>query len=199
MNTQYDNRVRIIGGDWRGRRLQFPPLAGLRPTPDRVRETLFNWLQGDIVSSRCLDLFAGSGSLGFEALSRGAASLVQVEQEAEVAAQLQRSAQTLGCDGVVICNTSAAEWIAAQAQQPDTAGYSIIFLDPPFTPDNKLLLETCALLNAAVIPAPGAKVYLESSARLCPQQLPSGWQLLQRKQAGDVHYALALCPPAELN
>ena len=198
-NKKHSGRIRIIGGIWRSRMVAFPPLEGLRPTPARVRETLFNWLQADLPGSCCLDLFAGSGILGFEALSRGAASLVQVEQEPEICRHLRLAAKALNCKSVRCDTATAAHWISAQSHShdhsshssPPSQPYNVVFLDPPFTPPS-LLLETCALLAATPILAPAAKIYLESSTPLSLQQLPQNWHLQQSKQAARVHYALAI-------
>src|SRR5690606_31741912 len=122
------NRIRIIGGDWRSRVLDFPDLPELRPTPDRVRETLFNWLQFDITGARCLDLFAGSGVLGFEALSRGAASVMAFETDTSAVRALRENASRLGARGYQLTPGSALEWL--QHGTPQT--FDIVFLDPPF-------------------------------------------------------------------
>src|SRR6202041_2575159 len=129
------NSVRIIGGGWRGRRVNFPDLPGLRPTPDRVRETLFNWLQHAVVGSRCLDLFAGSGALGLEALSRGAKELVFVEQAVAASRTLQEQLVRLGGErkGRVV-EMGAARYLRTAAQ-PGGGPFDIVFLDPPFDRD----------------------------------------------------------------
>ncbi|MGI9250977.1 MAG: 16S rRNA (guanine(966)-N(2))-methyltransferase RsmD [Pseudohongiellaceae bacterium] len=194
-NRQQKNKVRIIGGMWRSRVVEFRDVEGLRPTPDRVRETLFNWLREDLAGSRCLDLFAGSGILGFEALSRGAAKLVQVERDVRVGGQLELAGAGLGCELAgkeLRCFTmSAAEWIASWGDEGEVSQFDVIFLDPPF--GSSLLLETCALLADARLVAPAAKIYLESAEPVVAEQLPAGWCLKQQKQAGDVCYGLASC------
>ena len=186
-----NNQVRIIGGQWRSRLVAFPPRPGLRPTPDRVRETLFNWLRDDLPGARCLDLFAGSGILGFEALSRGAAKLVQIEQDPQTSHHLRESAKSLGCESATQClTTPAANWIAAHHDSPDQ--FDIIFLDPPFSsPDDSLLLQTCSLLAASQIPAPHAKIYIESPTPIPQDALPDPWQIIKSKKASQVHYTLA--------
>ncbi|PID47081.1 MAG: 16S rRNA (guanine(966)-N(2))-methyltransferase RsmD [Proteobacteria bacterium] len=127
------SRLRIIGGEWRSRRLPFVEVSGLRPTPDRVRETLFNWLQGNIVGARCLDLFAGSGAIAFEALSRGAAEVVMVEKHGRVAQQLRDNCQILEggeTSHATVINMDALKFLA---QSP--APFDLIFLDPPYRKD----------------------------------------------------------------
>jgi len=187
------HELRIIGGLWRGRRWQFPANDALRPTPDRVRETLFNWLAPRIQQAACLDLFAGSGALGLEALSRGAGRVVFVEQDAATAEALQRriadwqaSQATVGTARVE--RGDALRWIG----MPRPAGHApfdIVFLDPPFAAG--LLPRCCALLAAQGWLADGALVYVESPARDPLPPLPDGWQWLRSKAAGEVGYHLA--------
>src|SRR5450631_4475801 len=150
------NSVRIIGGGWRGRRVSFADIPGLRPTPDRVRETLFNWLQQVIAGARCLDLFAGSGALGLEALSRGAKELVFVEQAVAAARALQEQLIRFGGAGKgQVVEMGAARYLRS-APQP----FDIVFLDPPFGQD--ALAEYVPLLNAGGWLNAGALVYLEN-------------------------------------
>jgi len=172
------NRVRIIGGQWRRRLLQFPALPGLRPTPDRVRETLFNWLGQDLIGRTCLDLFAGSGALGFEAASRGAKLAVLVERDARAFRALQENARALGATAVELVRADALEFLRSDART-----YDVVFLDPPFAMADRLrLLE-------AVRPrlAPAAVVYLESPGKL---ELPPAWEALRELRAGAVHCQL---------
>lgn len=182
------NRVRIIGGEWRSRVLQFPDAPSLRPTPDRVRETLFNWLQLRIHGARCLDLFAGSGALGFEALSRGAASVTALETASTAAASLRHNATLLGTDRLQLIQQDALRWL----DTPATQQFDIVFIDPPFA-DNAHA-RCCALLQQHGWLAAGALVYLESGSSLLTLALPPSWQLTRHKQAGDVHYGLAAIP-----
>lgn len=179
------NRVRIIGGDWRSRVLQFPDAPDLRPTPDRVRETLFNWLQFNIVGARCLDLFAGSGALGFEALSRGASAVTALETNSGVAGTLRENARLLGTDRLQVIQQDAIRWL----DQPALQQFSVVFLDPPFTAN--LHQRCCELLQQHGWLAPKACIYLESGESLAMIQLPANWQLDRHKRAGDVHYGLA--------
>ncbi len=181
-------QLRIIGGQWRGRRLSFPSVADLRPSADRVRETLFNWLQADIAGARCLDLFAGSGALGLEALSRGAAEVLMVEENAQAAAQIRQHLQTLhGRAGRVI----QAD-VFAFLQGP-AAAFDVVFLDPPYRLD--CLAQCCALLEQGGWLAPKAYIYLEDLSQRPPPALPAQWQLLRSKKAGDVGYHLAAAAP----
>ena len=142
MKGRGGNSLRIIGGEWRGRKVSFPDQAGLRPTGDRVRETLFNWLQPIISGARCLDLFAGSGVLGLEALSRGAAQVVMVEQAAPVCRYLQQAADNLGAQGRLEVNHTTAEAYLMSAAKP----FDVIFFDPPFA--QGLLASSCAAFES---------------------------------------------------
>jgi len=183
---QSENTVRIIGGQMRSRKVRFSDREGLRPSPDRVRETLFNWLQPVLGGARCLDLFAGSGVLGFEALSRGAASVVLVERHAQVlsclreqvaALELQQYCQLHEADGL--------QWLRSNAEQP----FDIIFLDPPYR--QSMLAESCELLADGDWVHSGTRIYLEAERELGEPQLPQGWTLLRSGQAGQSGYFLA--------
>jgi 16S rRNA (guanine966-N2)-methyltransferase len=169
--------VRIIGGQWRGRKLRFAPVEGLRPTGDRLRETLFNWLQFRLPGSRCLDLYAGSGALGLEALSRGAAKVDFVELNRSAAQTLREQLQILDAQNGQVHQTSAEEFLARAADTP----YDLVFIDPPFADD--LWQQTLAALAGRL--APGALVYVESP-RDTELNLPEGWQLQKQKKAGRV-------------
>jgi len=179
------NSVRIIGGIWRGRRVSFPDTPGLRPTPDRVRETLFNWLQDSIVGARCLDLFAGSGALGLEALSRGAKELVFVEQAVPVSRVLQDQLARLGGSS----RGRVVEMGAARYLRTPGESFDILFLDPPFGRD--ALAEYIPLIDAADRLKTGALVYLENERTAAVPPLPPHWELLKSKSAGQVGYHLA--------
>jgi 16S rRNA (guanine966-N2)-methyltransferase len=183
------NEVRIIAGRWRGRRIDFPDGEGLRPTPDRVRETVFNWLQPVIMGARCLDLFAGSGALGFESLSRGAAATVFVERERKVCQQLRATAATLGADGATIECSDALQWLEVA---PPSA-FDIVFLDPPFA--STVLSGACHLLASKGWLAPDANIYIEARADAPLSMLPPTWRILRSKRAGQVGYHLARCSP----
>jgi 16S rRNA (guanine966-N2)-methyltransferase len=183
------NSVRIIAGAWRGRRVNFPDIAGLRPTPDRVRETLFNWVQLTVAESRCLDLFAGSGALGIEALSRGAGASVFVELSQRAARGLQAELARLGGTARSrVVEMGAARFLRSP---PETYGgpFDLIFMDPPFGHDS--LAEYIPLLDAGGWVKAGGLVYLENEKSGGVPGLPSHWELLKSKSAGEVGYHLA--------
>ncbi|WP_237067862.1 16S rRNA (guanine(966)-N(2))-methyltransferase RsmD [Microbulbifer guangxiensis] len=170
------SQLRIIGGEWRGRKLQFAPVEGLRPTGDRLRETLFNWLQFRVPGARCLDLFAGSGALGLEALSRGAAAVDFVELNRLAAQTLREQLQLLQCERGRVHNCSAAQFL-----QGAGGNYDIAFVDPPFAGD--LWTETLAGLVPQL--SPRALVYVEAP-KTTALEVPPSWQLLKEKRAGQV-------------
>lgn len=177
-------QIRIIGGVWRGRKLVVPEALNLRPTPDRVRETLFNWLAPVISGAYCLDAFAGSGVLGFEALSRGAAHVVMVEQTPAVVTLLQQELMKLKAKNAEIYCAS----VPRQLKKPQQL-FDIIFLDPPY--QDNLLLPTCFYLEEHDFLAEKAYIYLEARDLLQQDDLPASWQLLKSKKAGQVAYHLA--------
>ena len=178
------NRVRILGGKWRSRVVRFPEAAQLRPTPDRVRETLFNWLGQRLDGLACLDLFAGSGALGFEALSRGAARVVMVERDRNVAEGLRENARVLEATGLEVVNADALAWLARGGERFDVA-----FVDPPYA--SNLALEALAGLPPRL--CDGARVYVESAETLAPGPR---WRELRQDRAGAVRYCLyELTPP----
>lgn len=178
------NSLRVIGGQWRSRRLSFPDLQGLRPTPGRVRETLFNWLQEKVPGARCLDLFAGSGACGIEALSRGAAHVTFVDQARSATAAIQDNLQSLGTDSAEVVCEDALAWLGRQSRPPKP--FSLVFLDPPFGSND--LAAACRLLESQGLLEPGALIYIESGG--VSEDLPAGWQRLKLKKAGAVHYSL---------
>jgi 16S rRNA (guanine966-N2)-methyltransferase len=180
--------LRIIGGAWRGRKIHFPPVAAIRPTPDRVRETVFNWLQSVVPGSRCLDLYAGSGALGLEALSRGAREVVFVDLEAAVSRHLIATLQTLGCDRGRVVRSDARQFLEGPVQP-----FDVVFLDPPF--GEPVLADVCRRIVAGGWLAPDGHVYLEAPASAGPPELPAGWSLLKSKRAGEVGYHLARRDP----
>lgn len=177
------NQVRIIGGEHRGRRLNFPDLPGLRPTSDRVKETLFNWLQPLFPGAACLDLFAGSGALGLEAASRGAGQVTMLDKSAVVVQQLRSHQELLGLKQVRIEQADALAWLEAAAEP-----YEIVFLDPPFADD--LLTACCRRLEDNGWLKPNARIYLERDLRGSEPLLPANWVQLKEKKAGGVTYAL---------
>ncbi|NWG85926.1 MAG: 16S rRNA (guanine(966)-N(2))-methyltransferase RsmD [Hydrogenophilaceae bacterium] len=174
-----NNQVRIVGGSHRGRKLHFQAVPGLRPTPDRVRETLFNWLGQRLHGLRCLDLFAGSGALGFEAVSRGAAEVVLVERDAKACAALEKNAALLG--GQVV-RADGLTYLKG-----NVGAFDVIFIDPPFAEG----LWAKALALAATRLAPEGKIYLEHDGSLTSAMLTeSGWQVLREGRAGQSHFCL---------
>lgn len=177
-------RLRIISGKWRRRRLQIPLVPGIRPTPDRVRETLFNWLGARVEGAVCLDLFAGSGSLGFEAASRGAAKVTMVEIDAAVVLHLRDQARRLGAAGVDVVQADALRWVRSTPDQ-----FDIVFLDPPFT--SVLLERSCRSLAASGCLAPEALLYVECESSPGPPPLPEGFETVRVRRAGRVRYHLA--------
>ncbi len=180
------NRLRIIGGQWQRRQLKFPDIPGLRPTPDRVRETLFNWLQMEIVGARCLDLFAGSGALGLEALSRGASQVVLVDESGAATRQIEANLQHLHANAATVVHMAVQTFLE---RGPGDARYDIIFLDPPFAQD--LIKTSIDLLENKGWLAPGAHIYLETENQLRTLPLPANWRLLKEKTSGQVRYRLA--------
>jgi 16S rRNA (guanine966-N2)-methyltransferase len=179
-----NNQLRIIAGLWRGRKLNFPDVEGLRPTGDRIRETLFNWLAPEIQGSRCLDLFAGSGALGIEALSRGAIISVMVERDAKAAAQLKSNLDTLKTEaGRVIVADALGLLQKGNADAP----YHIVFIDPPF--QLNLWQAVIEALEAGNWLADNATIYIESG-RENEFSPPINWQLHRDKHTGAVSYRL---------
>ena len=183
MGEPKGSRIRLIAGHWRGRRLAFPAEPGLRPTPDRVRETLFNWLNPWLAGARCLDLFAGSGALGFEALSRGAAAATLVDCNAAVVAALRENRARLGAEAAIVVS-EALDYLAGQGP----AAFDIIFLDPPYA--SRLLTGALTTILAGRILAPAGLIYIESAVA-DGFELPAGLCWHRRGQAGGVAYGLA--------
>ena len=177
-------RLRIVAGKWRSRLLDIAEVEGLRPTSERIRETLFNWLVPGIQGARCLDLFAGTGALGLEALSRGARSAVFVEQSALAVATLKANIGELDADGTVIRQMDALEYLRVQPEGP----FDLVFLDPPFAAD--LNDELCKLLEERQVLATDSLVYIEQDRSKPEPTLPSGWHVQKNKTAGNVRYML---------
>jgi 16S rRNA (guanine966-N2)-methyltransferase len=189
--------LRIIGGIWRGRRLRFPPSPEIRPTPDRVRETLFNWLAARVPGARCLDLFAGSGALGLEALSRGAAHVTFVERDLAAAREISARLAEWGSDAASVEQADARKFL----ERPAIAPFDIVFLDPPF--GSTLVAESAVRLEQGGWLSADALIYVECAAdagadaplgaRSLPAaapSLPAPWTLLKAKRAGEVGYHL---------
>lgn len=179
-----NNKIRIIAGSLRSRIITVPDESHVRPTPNRIRETLFNWLRDDIAGARCLDVFAGSGALGFEALSRGAKSVTFIENDNRTLKNIKQNSETL--------NITAAEFIQAEAltwlKKTTQTTFDIIFLDPPYA-DN-LIAPCLELLIASQLLAPGAKIYIEDNLPLTDIVFPQSLTLLHHKKAGHVYYGL---------
>ncbi|ADO46557.1 16S rRNA (guanine(966)-N(2))-methyltransferase [[Enterobacter] lignolyticus] len=182
-NHTGSGQIRIIGGQWRGRKLPVPDSPGLRPTTDRVRETLFNWLAPHMVDARCLDCFAGSGALGLEALSRYAASATLLEMERNVAQQLQKNLATLKAANARVVNANTLAFLAAPGTPHD-----VVFIDPPFR--KGLLDETLRLLESNGWLADDALIYVESEVENGLPPVPASWELHREKVAGQVAYRL---------
>jgi 16S rRNA (guanine(966)-N(2))-methyltransferase RsmD len=172
------NQVRIIGGEWRSRLITFPARPDLRPTPDRVRETLFNWLGQDLTGKLCLDLFAGSGALGFEAASRGARGVVMVERDPAASRALEVNIEKLSARTVQLKRADALEFLRS-----DDGKYDVVFVDPPFRAE--YLQQVLPALAARV--APGALVHIEAPAA---PALPAGWAIWRNGRAGAVTHQL---------
>lgn len=176
------SKLRIIGGEWRSRQLPIIELDGLRPTTDRVRETVFNWLNFEIPGARCLDLFSGSGALGLEALSRGAKECTFVELNRSVAQQIERNLSTLQASNGTVYNTDALSFL-----QANPAPFDVIFLDPPFR--KGLLEQVLPKLDERWLAA-NAYIYIERESEAQLSQLPDHWQLKKEKRAGQLTFAL---------
>ena len=177
-------RLRIVAGKWRSRLLEIAVVPGLRPTSERVRETLFNWLAPTIGGARCLDLYAGTGALGFEALSRGATEVIFVEISRRAASAIEDSANELNARGAVVMNSDAESFL----RDAEPGSFDVIFLDPPFADDS--LGDLCRLIDERHLLAPRGRVYLEQDKGKSPPALPAGWSTIRSKTAGQVRYAL---------
>ncbi len=176
--------VRIIAGEWRGRRLPVPDLPGLRPSGDRSRETLFNWLQGELRGARCADLFAGTGVLGLEALSRGAASAVLVENNAKAAAQLRANVSLLQAGKASVLQQDALAWLKSLP----AGSLDLVFVDPPF--GQGLAGPVLQLLQQGQVLQPDGLVYLETARSEASPVPTTGWETLRDKTLGEVRMRL---------
>ncbi|MCP4300880.1 MAG: 16S rRNA (guanine(966)-N(2))-methyltransferase RsmD [Gammaproteobacteria bacterium] len=182
-------RLRIVAGNWRSRLLDIADVPGLRPTSERIRETLFNWLAPRINAARCLDLFAGTGALGLEALSRGAKSVVFVEQSALAVRTLNENIKKLEADGAVVLQMDALNYLHGEHAER----FDLVFLDPPFASD--MPEELCRLLGERELLAKDAQVYIELDRSNPEPKLPDDWQVLKNKTAGNVRYMLVQQKP----
>lgn len=185
--TSGNQQVRIIGGEWRGRKLNFPEIEGLRPTPDRVRETLFNWLAAYVPGGRCLDMFSGSGALGLEALSRGATHVTMIDNSPEVIYQLRLNIQELKSQHAELVTASMPDWLEKRSGDLEIQ-FDIVFMDPPFHKD--LASLCCLLLEQKNLLADNAMIYVETEVELADLQVPDNWELYREKTAGQVSYRL---------
>lgn len=176
------SKLRIIGGEWRSRQLPILDIEGLRPTTDRVRETVFNWLNFDIPGASCLDLFSGSGALGFEALSRGAKDCTFVELNRNVAQQIKQNLATLQSENGTVVNNDALSFL-----QGTPHAFDVIFLDPPF---RKGFLEQVMPMISDRWIKPNGYLYIERESEASLDDLPEHWQLIKEKRAGQLTYAL---------
>jgi len=180
------NSIRIIGGHHRGQKFPFPDVSGLRPTSDRIRETLFNWISPVIAGARCLDLFAGSGALAFEAISRGASEVIMVEQSSVAVRQLRTNLGLFKTDQSSIVQADALSYLDSI-----TKPFDIIFLDPPFAQD---VLQRCIdTINRLHLFNEQTQIYLEAPKNATLPKLPDGWQWYRNKTAGNVGYHLIHC------
>lgn len=184
-NSKLQNQVRIIAGTLRGRALQVVDETGLRPTPSRVRETLFNWLQNDIVDSLCLDLFAGSGALGFEAASRGASQVVMVEKAKAAIELLEQNKSLLDVKAAKIMKLDAMSFLSSWGEPV----FDIVFLDPPY--GENILVPIMKKLVENKLVSSGSLIYFEDDAEDVINNIPIELTLLKNKKAGSVHYFLA--------
>ncbi len=182
--SDYPGVVRIISGAWRGRRLQVPNVAGLRPTPDRVRETVFNWLRPWLSGAHCIDLFAGTGALCLEALSQGAARVVMVEKRPAIAANLRLSVAALAAENAEVVEADAIEHLAGPVEQ-----FDIIFVDPPFQSD--LIARSSQMIEQHGWLVSGGFAYIEAPREMATLPIPDSWELIRSQQAGNVGYHLA--------
>lgn len=185
------NQLRIIGGSHRHRIIRFPTSDGMRPTGNRIRETLFNWLEPHIAGTNCLDLFAGSGALGFESLSRGARAATLLETNKSVAMNLRDNAAKLGFTNARVIQSEARQWLISEVASDL---FDVAFIDPPFA--GNLLYDCCANLSDSQLLAEDAKVYLEHDQEIDSTKLPSGWSEIKNNCAGRVHFGLYLVPGA---
>ncbi len=184
-NKKTTNQLRIIGGQWRGRKLDFADGEGLRPTMDRVRETLFNWLQGEIIGARCLDLFSGSGALGLEALSREAGKVVMIDKNPQAIQMIQKNLDLLAVKNAQLILGDAEEYLH---QSSTDELFDIVFLDPPF---NQQLVHTfCLQLQKSKCLAPEVTIYIEMEKKEKLAKLPLGWEIIKEKKAGQLAYYL---------
>jgi 16S rRNA (guanine966-N2)-methyltransferase len=177
------NKLKIIAGDWRSRHILFEDAPGLRPTPTRTRETLFNWLQHDVIASQCLDLYAGSGALGFEAASRGAKSVLMVENNPQACRSIKENTVKLSAQQIKIVQMDVFKFLAG-----NSSPFNLVFLDPPFS--KGFAQQSCQWLEDKGWLSPSAKIYVEVEKQCVLNDIPANWQCLKEKRAGEVRYYL---------
>ena len=180
------NSLRIIGGSLRSRKISFPDAEGLRPTADRIRETLFNWLQFNLQGKHCLDLFAGSGVLGIEALSRGAASSLFLEQNAAAANSIADNLKRLGLESGEVCRTDALNWVNSAVNSDRK--FDVVFVDPPFS--SSAVSDIFEALDTRPLFSENCKLYIESPVPLESMSTLQNWQQVKSKKAGKVFFSL---------
>ena len=183
MVTNKSSQLRIIAGLWRGRKITFIDQQDLRPTPDRVRETVFNWLQSDVPNAVCLDLFAGSGALGFESASRGASQVVLVDNSSQACKQIQENINHLQSEVIRVIMSDSVRFL-----EENTTKYDLVFLDPPYKSD--VLAQIIMSLEQKKCLSEHAKIYLEQDVKQDVPKLPENWRVLKNKTAGQVSYYL---------
>jgi 16S rRNA (guanine966-N2)-methyltransferase len=183
-STGKSSHLRIIGGKWRSRKLQFQEAEGLRPTTDRIRETVFNWLSPYIYDARCLDVFSGSGALGLESLSRGASNAIFLEKNKYAAQSIKQNLSLLQANNGQVFHTDSLDWL----NMPNGQTFDIVFLDPPF--HKGLISPCCQLLEQNGWLEDHAKIYIEMEAGQTINNLPASWCLLKEKQGGQVQFKL---------
>ncbi|MDA0976944.1 MAG: 16S rRNA (guanine(966)-N(2))-methyltransferase RsmD [Proteobacteria bacterium] len=186
LSSQQDRSVRIIGGKWRGRKVTFPTSTTIRPTPDRVRETLFNWLMADIAGASCLDLYAGSGAIGLEALSRGASEVCFIDSDPRVINNLQQNLNILEADPdrYQLVTSPVDSWLSV-TRDP----FDLIFIDAPFSAET--WINDCQRIASEKLAR--RAVYLETGRAVTAGELPADWTLHRQKKAGAVHFCLCFC------
>ena len=182
--NDYPGRIRIVAGKWRNRLLNVADVEGLRPTSERIRETLFNWLATNIIGTRCLDLYAGTGSLGFEALSRGAKLCTFIDQSESAIKLIKETANALNAENTYIFKRDAIKYL--NPREPEV--FDLVFLDPPFS--ENILNDTLRLLNDGNWISPGGLVYVEFESNHAFPDLPEGWTVSHKKNTGNVCFAL---------
>lgn len=190
-NKQRNNppSVRIIGGTHRGRQLTFLPNKGLRPTPDRVRETLFNWLTSYVNNASCLDLFAGSGALALEAISRGAKNAILIDNEVKNIQQLTKIVTTWGLtEKATLLQADSISWLEQVSRKQSLKPFDIIFIDPPYS--TNYLPIACKALSESGLIADGGLIYVEHPVSIALPSMPPNWQIYKNKKAGQVNFYL---------